>query len=389
MARALFCGAVTFIRPFCASASAASHPSSGPGTSARDFFGAAPLNYETLRRRVARLHAIARPPPAVLAQYIRANRRLQHTTKLHRHLGRHDLNPLGLPLHVSSTTLEHELWAELRRYWPICVASDHVVQTYVLTANTADIGPAFTLVTENYKTSGRTDLLPAVLALVALLLRRHDYPGCFKVLAVTVGAGEVARARRTQLVRAAAVVAAGAVISGAAGAALMPLCPVWGAVVGAGAVVASAAAVAGMFAPRRVGRVSWRPHTSALHRWLHRHEIHAVNKIVTYFEECHEVNSRNFHTSQVHGGDMAMFDRNDYEVQLPQQLEVVGAGAGAGDERVQALARYVRGEIHRQRMVWNALDEERMFLDFWVSHGENFEWVEPDQDPAEIVRFRR
>lgn len=353
-------------------------------SSARDFFGAPPLNYDTLRRRVARLRAMPQPPPELLAHYISANRRLQHITKLHRHLGRHDLNPLALPLHVSSTMLERELWAELRHHWPLCVASDLVVQTYVLTAGAADIAPAFTLVTENYARSDRSGILRAVAALVALLLRRHDYLGCFKLLALTVGAPDAVRARQKALARRAVAVGAGAAGAGLLCAALMPQAPVWGAALGAAAVVGAAVAVGGMFAPRRVGRVSWRPHLSAAHRWLHHAQLQMANKIVTHFEECHEVNSRNFHRSQVQRSDAATVDRDDFEVQLPQQLEV--ARADARDVRAEAMARDLRRALQAQRMVWHGLAEEHMFLDFWVSHGEGFEWVEPDQDPAEMVR---
>ncbi|GEQ69067.1 hypothetical protein JCM33374_g2738 [Metschnikowia sp. JCM 33374] len=134
-------------------------------------------------------------------------------------------------------------------------------------------------------------------------------------------------------------------------------------------------------------RVLWRPHTSVLYRLLHGEEALLVNKVVTYFEEYNEVNVKNFHLSQVRPSPrLNVFDTNDYELFMPEiPGSLQGSVSKENDAATEALTRYFRSELHRRKMVWRPLKEEQMFLDFWVNHGDNYEWVEPDQDPAEMA----
>lgn len=354
---------------------------------ARGFFSAPPLNYETLARRLALFHK-RRATPSLLADYIRANRQLQRTNNQTRHLSPGQ-NDLGLKVNVASSTLEKELWAVMRRYWPMCVASDLVVQTYVLSADNVDIGPAFSLVAANHKQHSQ-DLLPGVMALVALLLRRNDYHGCFKLLDITLNSAELKEKRRGQWLSTLGLGIIGATGAGAFVSTCLPLTP-WLLSFG----VASVCVLGPFFGFRTIeaaaqgARVAWRPRTGFFHRWSQRHEWQLVNRIITSFEEHHEVNGRNFHTSEVRRApSLAMFDLNDYELHLPQSRALTFPGENfVADERADELARYFRGELQRRRMVWNVLEEERMFIECWLAQGENYFWGEPDQDPAEMVQF--
>lgn len=344
------------------------------------FFSRQPLNAELLARRRAQFDRWAEHPPAELADYVLAARTLQRINRRANADCRFDRDALlGLRLNVPSTAVESDLWTFVRRYWHQCVASGAVTRAYVLTG-TVDLARGLELVTAHYRHSLHHSApdTGAVVALALRLMRRNDYHGCFKLVDATLCSRQhAAWARGRQ--RWAAGLGAGAFAVAAVAQALV--LPMWECVpmvaIELGAAGATVYGVGRIFAAD-MPRVSWRPHTSLLHRWLRRGELEMANRIVTHFEEHREVNVKNFHLALVRPvASTSTVDQYDYEMQLPQ---------GDADE-AGTLARYIRGELHGRKMRWNALREEEDFLAFWVSHGESFEWVEPDQDPAEIVHF--
>lgn len=357
-----------------------------------NFFSASPLNYENLQKRLVQFRRWKNPASEALRDYIRATRKLQLINRL--------VNPsysshssgidLDLKLNVSSTQLERELWKFLKEHWPQVVAEESIVKEYVLTSDSVDISHAFELVTKNYAynvSKGQSTVGP-VQALMHVLLRRNDYHGCFKAIDVTLSTEQLQQmAQRnfnTQFFAGALILASVAAFQWA----FTPLLPF-----PLLALVDLTTIYGTMYGFYRInnwnaGRVSWRPHTSLLYRYTHHKEILAINKIVTYFEEYNEVNVKNYHISRVRNvSSLGTFHQDDYELELPGENSLSISGHSP-DEKVEALARYFRSELSKRKIVWNPLKEERMFIEFWVSHGENFEWVEPDQDPAEMMHFR-
>lgn len=359
-----------------------------------NFFSGSPLNYENLKKRLSKFRRWENHTPEAIRDYISANRKLQvinrqnnSTFKLNKAEG---LN-LDLKLNVTSKQLESELWQFLQENWQQSVADESIVKEYVLSSQSVDISLAFELVTKNYThnlSKGKIVHSP-VLALVHVLLHRNDYHGCFKVIDVTFNSERLQALTKQRFQESFLMGTLASFLVGFLQYLItpqLPLLPIllldFGAIFGT------------MYGFQRInncellGRVSWRPHTSLFHRFVHQNEILVINKIVTYFEEYNEVNVKNYHISRVRNvSSLGTFHQNDYEWQLPETASLNWDKMGS-DERVESLARLFRSELTKRRMLWNPLKEEHLFIDFWVSHGENFEWVEPDQDPAEMVHFR-
>lgn len=141
-----------------------------------------------------------------------------------------------------------------------------------------------------------------------------------------------------------------------------------------------------------LGRVSWRPYNNFIYINSHQNEILAINKIITHFEEHNEINIKNFHHSKVRQiSNLNIFHQNDYIIELPNTnglLPIDDKNVSNEDSEILKLQGFIRQEIRKRKMVLNDIQEELMFLEFWYTHGENFEWVEPDQDPAEIIRLK-
>lgn len=359
-----------------------------------NYFSSEPLNYEILSRRVAQFHPSIPPSPHAIRDYIVANRKLQRINRdqnlSFNHPGTKFMD-FDIQLQVPSAQLESELWHFLQEYWQNSVADDDIVKEYVLTSDSVDISHGFQLVTENYAyhiAKGRIVRGP-VLALVHVLLRRSDYHGCFKLIDLTFGSKDLNELAKSKYYQS---LAAGTLASLAAGAlhyAFMP--PLWALgflVLDMGAIFGTMYGLNRIHCSELLGRVNWRSHTSFFHRYTHQQQILVINKIVAYFEDYNEINVKNYHISEVRNtSSLGTFHLNEYEYQLPESTALTWGNMGS-DEKVESMARYFRSELNRRRLLWNALDEEQMFIEFWISHGESFEWVEPDQDPAEMVTFR-
>ncbi|OBA22815.1 hypothetical protein METBIDRAFT_75984 [Metschnikowia bicuspidata var. bicuspidata NRRL YB-4993] len=369
------------------------------------FFARAPLTYETLAERCRVFGRQNKHPPAQLVDYILANRKLQ---KINRGLGtglRFGTlgSSLGLPLNVSSARLEQDLWLFVCKYWAPCVASDHVVTTYVCTNKNGNVSTLFRLVRENFASKLSGNVWPStgpVTALTHVLLRENDFHGCFRLIDDTVNSAESMDLRRHQLLRQAAKTGVAAFTCGlglSVWYTLLATSDILGLLDGVAdlwpVLALSLASGLGTFLgfqwlkAASLPRILWRPHTSMWHRVLHFEEALFVNKIVTYYEEYNEVNVKNFHLSEVREqARLDVLDQSDYELHLPDPA----SGADDHDKihATEALTRYFRQELYLRKMVWRPFKEQKMFLDFWLSHGDSYEWVEPDQDPAEMAFLR-
>lgn len=357
------------------------------------YFSAPPLNYETLLRRRTSFSKKSMHSPDLLQDYIRANRKLQELNREENASIKFSeaVNLLGLKLNVPSSRLEADLWGFIQKYWTQCVASDSVVKSYVLTDRNVDINRAFSLVKGNFDhhLERRRIKKEPVMSLVNVLLRRNDYHNCFKLIDVTLNSPGVLQLHKNEFFK--NLRTTGVLLLLVAGAQFwwMPLLPM--PLVFVVDALALFGTLYGFWRMKLnlVGRISWRPHTSVFYRYLHQEVYLAVNKIITYFEEHSEVNVKNFHTSQVRNvTSLGIFHQNDYEMYLPQGTSLPAFTFEPKNDSLEHLTQYFRTELSKRKMVWNGLKEELLFLEFWVSHGENFEWVEPDQDPAEMANFR-
>lgn len=141
----------------------------------------------------------------------------------------------------------------------------------------------------------------------------------------------------------------------------------------------------------KIGKLSWRSYNSFSHNYLHQHELLAISKILTHYEEHNEVNLRNFHHSKVRfQSNLNVFNHDEYILELPtnsQQLIPLNQSNQHHDTNLH-LQQYFRHQLYKRKLVLGELPEELMFFEYWLTNGDNFEWVEPDQDPAEILKLK-
>lgn len=394
------------------------------------FFSRAPLNYDTLLQRFAQFHARPVPTLALLLDYIRANRRLQQQAReeglgygsrrgaaglfgpaqnlfgpMDSPTGAADVlrdpnslaqltERLGVRLLAPAPQLQRELWQFLVRYWPHAAVNEDVVRQYVLGSTCSEVGHLFQLVAECFRHNLSCNVVrtgsvlsPAVDVLLRVLLRRKDYHNCFRLLDDTYASAELTAAKRSHCMRQAVnaficYVGVGAVAVGIA--AIVDASAAFAVFVCS--LVLSGVACAFTHAALEVVRVclllrvSWRRYVPFVHRYLQCEHSAAVDRMVSYFEEHHEVNTKNYHLLQ--DCDRAAVVQDDYDVVVPYEIEL--AGRAAHTHAVQAHSTLLRAELLRRKLTWKPLKEEQSFLEYWKSQGRGFEWVEPDQDPAEM-----
>lgn len=358
------------------------------------FFSKPPLNYESLALRVAELRSSGNLTRDLIVDYARANRRLQKIKKHSRRQLKSELtgkkNFLDFKVNVSSAQLEDELWEFLRHSWDLCVNDESVVAAFLLNPD-ADVGRCFQIVKSNFGGSmnSTSHTVPAAL-LLRKLLKKSDYHNCIGLLDSTFNSAAYLQVQKTRLRKR---LGECGLIVGALSALqcsfislsllyyLLPLTTI--------SVFATVYGLSKAYFPSVGERVSWRPHTSVVHRFIHRHEQAWMNTIITHFEEHSELNFKNYHTSEVRRPPtLGMSRQDEYDMFLPSTTNLPALAHEARSEHTESVAQYFREELQKRRLNWNTLKEERTLLEFWLSHGENYEWVEPDQDPGEMCTFR-
>lgn len=52
------------------------------------------------------------------------------------------------------------------------------------------------------------------------------------------------------------------------------------------------------------------------------------------------------------------------------------------------LQQHFRDQLYRRKLVYDEISDELIFLEYWLTNSNEFQWVEPDQDPAEILKLK-
>lgn len=350
-----------------------------------NFFSQKPLNYETFCRRIESYEDLTsetkispKMPLNRLSRHIldciRAGRQLQGSLRALVP----ENNFLGLQLAPNNATIEKTLWRFLSRHYSHLITSNEVVKCCILQPPLPqDISSVFAAVVANFHHNLQKGVVhnDNVRALINTMLDAYDYHGCFRLLDETFNS----RAYLERLERRLFHATGGALLGVTALSSLFCISAgtslIW-----SGVSLAATSAIGyywGQFcALGNLHRVSWRNHLLLRYRLLHRQELLMVNKILTHFEEIHEVNIRNFHTSQVRVVSVDHVS-SDYVLEDSEDK----------DGPLVALPLELKHQLTRRKMALNDIREELMFIDFWRNHGADFEWVEPDQDPAEIVKL--
>lgn len=368
-----------------------------------NFFSREPLNYETLTKRCAQISTQHRLSSILLQDYIKANRKIQKYSNLYGkrfnsvELKKHS-NLLGIDLNVSNSRLEQDLWHFLKSNWVEAVSDNSVVNAYILGSRASNIDLEFQIVVSHYfrcmnATLSRNGSLTSssVQAFARVLLKRNDYQNCFKLINETYGSPRLIEAKRSRFMRILITYFGGSLSISALCtltfslldvSSMLPLfCTQLSVLLLSGGFSIIALGLAKL---HELNRVSWRPYVSFFHRYLYQELGSTMDQIVTYFEEHNEVNLKNYHLRQESEGALQS-SSDDYEVLAPNNhlREMVG---NFQSNLISTNNNLLRSEVAKRKLLWNGLKEEQVFLEFWMSHGEIFEWVEPDQDPADMYQ---
>lgn len=140
-------------------------------------------------------------------------------------------------------------------------------------------------------------------------------------------------------------------------------------------------------------RVKWRSGVGMWHKYLHHKELRFYEIIFIHFEEMYDNNVGNYNVAQA--GDPLIQSEgvksllNYKEEASNGRVEYEDMGLEVYEEKKRLLT-FFRENLRAKRMqITEQTDTEQLFQEYWASNGENFQWVEPDQDPAEIALVAR
>ncbi|CUM68352.1 uncharacterized protein PRCAT00006074001 [Priceomyces carsonii] len=349
-----------------------------------DFYTRKPLNYETFSKRIHDFNKLKREPnEADLIDCIRAGRRLQMGSIISQ-----KRNFLKLKF-GSNKDIERKIWGVLNKHKYLVISKDAILKAYLTTTPIPiEVSRIHDLITENLNHKLSKDEVDMTVVRVGLscLLSQRDYHNCFKLLEKTCNSERYISYQKHRFVR--DLLGQGvAVMFLLILEAIFLQSALW--------IVVNSISTAFVFwglsqvkYPRELGRLSWRPYKSLVHKVTHFDELSLINIIITYFEEHSEVNIKNFHHSEVRDvASLLSFRLNDYIIELPQK-NLTSISMASQDPETLSLQRYFRRQLSKRQIVLNELPEEKIILEYWLDKSDKFEWVEPDQDPAEIVKLK-
>lgn len=279
----------------------------------------------------------------------------------------------------SRQSLEENLWETLTKY-PSSKNDSEVIQLYLTTPPIPiRVDRISEMVIDHFQQQlkqNRSTLNQSLIySGIGILLKSQDYHNAFELINRTIGSGYYQMYCRNQVLKHTIVSGLLLLFVFAVQATVLHLVPiiVW-ACLDTVLVGSTWYLFAKILSPPTAGRVSWRNYQRLSGSYVRKDELIAVNKIITHFEEHHEINIRNFHTSEVRS-------LNDNSNGVTDGIVLFEP---SNENDIMGL---LRKEVYARQMVINDIPDELMMLEYWLNHGENFEWVEPDQDPAELITF--
>lgn len=343
------------------------------------YFSRNPVNLETYCKRLEKFEQkYPKPTSSIFIDLIKTNRLLQKANT--QPVVKHD-DFLGIISNKSNTELEADLWQVLSAKYKV-LTNPGVFSKYLFT------DPPPTNHTHRLFKLAQNDFA-LIKPFLNFLLKQHDYHSCVKLLDSTYNSQDFLRRLQHQLIIKGLQIAGLTLLFLAVEWFFMPLLPLYFyATVNTAMVACVSIGLLKVLVPQSIGRISWRPYNSLFYNYLHRHELLMFSKILTHFEEHNEVTIRNFHHSKVRQvASLKVFNLNDYVIELLNSKNVAPADSSQEDEEMSDIQRFFRAQLSKRKLLLGDLQEELMFLEFWLTHGENFVWVEPDQDPAEVIKF--
>lgn len=353
------------------------------------YFSRKPVNFETYCKRLDKFEKKFPNhediPTSYFIDLIKTNRLLQQNSRQPSSHNHNDF--LGIITTKSSAELEADLWKVLVEKYQVLQTNREVFSKYLFTNPLpyTQTHRLFELVQSNFPAKNTL-----VKPLLNFLLKQQDYHSCVKLLDSTYNSPEYVKQLRQQLVAVGAKFAGGTIVFLAVEWFFMPLLPLYFyGIFNSSILLFLGLGLLKVLAPKSVGRISWRPYNSLFYNYFHRHELLMFNRILTHFEEHNEVTIRNFHHSKVRKvASLKVFNLNDYVIELLNSNNVAPLDPSTNeDDEMSDIQQFFRQELSKRKLLLGDLQEELMFLEFWLTHGENFVWVEPDQDPAELIKF--
>lgn len=370
-------------------------------------FSKSPVTYETFCKRIDGFNKILKSKglsrgslgTTILEDAVRAGKILQRnnsSSSIFLNENEAKLTKfLDLKLDHSNSDIDRKLFEFLRIYKNSSFASEPVTRAYLLwDPRPKSAQHIIEMVGFNFLFNINLGIINRDLVEAALnvLLDNKDYRSCFQVVDVTYNSPQYLTYKSSKLLQFLGGAFASFGIFACSLHFLLPAFPL--------SILTSLTFVAYLICVwfnfrlktlKQVGRLSWRPQTDYIYKFQHNEEMLLLNKIINHFEEYNEVHIKNFHHSEIRApNDLSIINQGDYilELPIPEENTYVHKNTSSHDFEVTILQSFFRSQLRKRRLVLSDLQEELMFLEFWMSRGENFVWMEPDQDPAEIIKLK-
>ncbi|ODV63711.1 uncharacterized protein ASCRUDRAFT_67786 [Ascoidea rubescens DSM 1968] len=154
---------------------------------------------------------------------------------------------------------------------------------------------------------------------------------------------------------------------------------------------------------KQTSRIKWLNGTNWFRCIIHQNELLMINRIITYFDEFYDLNVENYHligssNSSKNNGLKSLNHfraNNNFNIEFflenhiddIKEINSIDQTKPKNEEELELL-KFIIKNLRNRKMILRTKETERQFYQFWSTRGENFEWIEPDQDPAEMILLK-